>query len=119
VRTIPIALGAVASLLAHRGGGRLGDEALALSQEILDHFAPSPVTRLCPQHRIGVILARRGDPRAGDYVAAALAAADMTGEPQHIVPVRLSRAEGYWLEGRRPTPGARRWRRGIAALAKI
>ena len=76
------------------------DEALALSQEILDHFAPSPVTRLCPQHRIGAILARRGDPRAGDYVAAALAAADMTGEPQHIVPVRLSRAEGYWLEGK-------------------
>ena len=76
------------------------DEALALSQEILDHFAPSPVTRLCPQHRIGAILARRGDPRTRDYLDAAIAAADMTGEPQQIVPVRLSRAEGYWLEGK-------------------
>jgi DNA-binding CsgD family transcriptional regulator/tetratricopeptide (TPR) repeat protein len=76
------------------------DEALALSQEILDHAAPSPVTRLCPMHRIGAILARRGDPRARDYLSRAMAAADMTGEPQQIVPVRLSTAESYWLEGR-------------------
>ena len=87
------------------------DEALALSQEILDHAAPSPVARLCPMHRIGAVLARRGDPRARDYLSQAIAAADMTGEPQQIVPVRLSTAESYWLEGR-GTRGQARGRTG-------
>jgi hypothetical protein len=40
------------------------DEALALSREILDGAAPSPLIRQCPLYRIGTILARRGDPGA-------------------------------------------------------
>ncbi len=76
------------------------DEALALSREILDRAAPAPVTRLCPLNRIGTILGRRGDPDAWVYLDEAMAAAEGTGEPQSIVPVRLGRAEARWLEGR-------------------
>ena len=76
------------------------DEALALSQEILDLAAPSPVTRLSPLNRIGTILARRGEPGAWEYLDQAMATAAGTGEPQSVVPVRLARAEAYWLEGR-------------------
>src|SRR5689334_23205207 len=38
------------------------DEALTLSQEILDMPALAPATRICPLNRTGTILARRGDP---------------------------------------------------------
>ena len=76
------------------------DEALALSEEVLDRSAPAPVTRLCPLNRIGAILARRGEPGVWACLDEAMATAEQTGEPQQIVPVRLSRAEAYWLEGR-------------------
>jgi DNA-binding CsgD family transcriptional regulator/tetratricopeptide (TPR) repeat protein len=76
------------------------DEALALSREILDRAAPSPIIRLCPMNRIGTILARRGEPGAWECLDEAMAAADRTGEPHQIVPVRLVRTEAYWLEGR-------------------
>jgi DNA-binding CsgD family transcriptional regulator/tetratricopeptide (TPR) repeat protein len=75
-------------------------EALDLSQEILDQAAPAPVTRLCPLNRIGAIRARRGEPEAWELLDEAIVTAEGTGEPQQIVPVRLSRAEAYWLEGR-------------------
>jgi DNA-binding CsgD family transcriptional regulator/tetratricopeptide (TPR) repeat protein len=76
------------------------DEALALSREILEQTAPAPVTRLCPLTRAGTILGRRGDPQAWAYLDEAMAAAEGTGEPQSVVPVRLGRAEAHWLEGR-------------------
>jgi DNA-binding CsgD family transcriptional regulator len=76
------------------------DEALAMSREILDQAAPSPIIRLCPTNRIGTILARRGEPGAWEWLDEAMAAADATGEPHQVVPVRLVRAEAYWLEGR-------------------
>ena len=76
------------------------DEALAMSREILDRAAPSPNIRLCPLNRIGTILARRGEPGAWESLAEAMAAADGTGEPHQIVPVRLAHAEAYWLEGK-------------------
>ena len=34
--------------------------------------------------------------------------AESTGEPLQIAPVRLTRAEAYWLEGGRQRPPARR-----------
>ena len=104
------------------------DEALALSREILEHAAPSPVVRLCPQNRIGAILARRGEPGVWESLDEAMAAADGTGEPQQIVPVRLSRAEAYWLEGRAAdaiaeaeladdrSAGCDAWQRGAVAV---
>src|SRR6185437_3747016 len=72
-------------------GGQDGrwDEALALSREILERTAPAPVTRLCPLTRAGTILGRRGDPQAWTYLDEAIAAAEGTGEPQSVVPVRL------------------------------
>jgi tetratricopeptide (TPR) repeat protein len=76
------------------------DEALAMSREILDQAAPSPIIRLCPTNRIGTILARRGEPGVWEYLDEAMAAADGTGEPHNVAPVRLVRAEAYWLEGR-------------------
>ena len=71
-----------------------------MSREILDRAAPSPNIRLCPLNRIGTILARRGEPGAWESLAEAMAAADGTGEPHQIVPVRLAHAEAYWLEGK-------------------
>ena len=76
------------------------DEALALSQEILDRAAPSPLIRQCPLNRIGTIRARRGEPGAWECLDEAIADADGTGEPLQIVPIRLARAEACWLEGR-------------------
>jgi DNA-binding CsgD family transcriptional regulator len=40
------------------------EEALAMGGEILDLAAPSPIIRLCPLSRIGMILARRAEPGA-------------------------------------------------------
>jgi DNA-binding CsgD family transcriptional regulator/tetratricopeptide (TPR) repeat protein len=76
------------------------DEALALSREILDMTALAPATRVCPLNRTGTILARRGDPAAWEHLDEAMTLAESTGEPLQIAPVRLTRAEAYWLEGR-------------------
>jgi hypothetical protein len=40
------------------------DEAVALCRELLRKGGPSPNIRLCPLHRLGTILARRGEPGA-------------------------------------------------------
>ena len=119
----------------HRpGADRTLGEAAALSRELLNRGEASPVNRLGPAQPArrdpgppgrawGLGASRRGD----------AAYADGTGEPQHIVPVRLARAEAFWLEGnldggrprgragrrrRRPaaTPGiVARWRSGCGA----
>lgn len=75
------------------------DDAVALSHELLDRVGPSLLNRLCPLNRIGTIRARRGEPGAWECLDEAMASADGSGEPQEIVPVRLCRAEAYWLEG--------------------
>jgi tetratricopeptide (TPR) repeat protein len=62
------------------------EEALAMSRDLLEHAAPSPNIRLCPQNRIGTILTRQGEPAGWESLAEAMAAADGTGEPQQIVP---------------------------------
>ena len=79
--------------------GRWAD-AEALSLELLSRRNPSPLNRLNPLHLLGLIQARRGEPGAWDHLDQAMSYADGTGEPQHIVPVRLARAEAFWLEGR-------------------
>jgi DNA-binding CsgD family transcriptional regulator/tetratricopeptide (TPR) repeat protein len=76
------------------------DEAVALSTELLTHAGASPINRLCPLNRLGTIRARRGEPGVWEYLDGAIAAAEGTGEPQQIVPVRLARAEAFWLEGK-------------------
>ncbi len=75
-------------------------EAEALSMELLSRRNPSPLNRLNPLKLLGLIGARRGEPGAWDHLDQAMSYADGTGEPQHIVPVRLARAEAFWLEGR-------------------
>ena len=99
------------SVLERRGRW---DEALELSLELLQRAAPSPVIRLCPQNRIAILLARRGEPGAWACLDEAMQAAGPTGEPQSIVPVRLNRAEARWLEGK---PAEARREAELAAAA--
>ena len=75
-------------------------DAEALSLELLSRRNPSPLNRLNPLKLLGLIRVRRGEPGAWDQLDQAMSYADGTGEPQHIVSVRLARAEAFWLEGR-------------------
>jgi DNA-binding CsgD family transcriptional regulator len=73
------------------------DEALTVAEDLLRRGGPSPIIRLCPLNRIGTIRARRGEPGAWEHLDEAMATADGTGEAG---PIRLTRTEAYWLEGR-------------------
>jgi DNA-binding CsgD family transcriptional regulator/tetratricopeptide (TPR) repeat protein len=75
------------------------DEAVALSTELLTDADLLPANRLCPLLALGIIAARRGEQGVWRYLDEAAAAADASGEPQAIVPVRLARAEAHWLQG--------------------
>jgi DNA-binding CsgD family transcriptional regulator/tetratricopeptide (TPR) repeat protein len=82
------------------------DEAVALSAELLASADLSSLYRLHPLHVLGVIRARRREPGAWEHLDEAAARADACAEPQWIIPVRLARAEAYWLQGD-PDPAAR------------
>jgi DNA-binding CsgD family transcriptional regulator/tetratricopeptide (TPR) repeat protein len=75
------------------------DEAVRLGTELLANASVSPLYRIGPLHVLGVIRARRGEPGPWEYLDEAAAAADGSGEPQWIIPVRLVRAEAYRLLG--------------------
>jgi DNA-binding CsgD family transcriptional regulator/tetratricopeptide (TPR) repeat protein len=77
----------------------LWDESVALGIELLGMAGASPINRIAPSTRLGVIRARRDEPGVWEPLDAAIAAAEGTGEPGHIMSVRLARAEAYWLEG--------------------
>ena len=77
------------------------DEAVAICRELLRTGGPSPSIRLCPLNRLGTIRARRSEPGVWKCLDEAIEYADGAGEPQSIVPVRLARAEAFWLDGRR------------------
>ena len=77
------------------------DEAVAICRELLRKGGPSPSIRLCPLNRLGVIRARRSELGVWKCLDEAIDYADGAGEPQSIVPVRLARAEAFWLDGRR------------------
>jgi len=76
------------------------DEAVAICHELLRNGGPSPNIRLCPLTRLGTIRARRGEPGAWECLDEAIQYAEGAGEPQSIVPVRLARAEAFWLDGK-------------------
>jgi DNA-binding CsgD family transcriptional regulator len=76
------------------------DEAVVLSRELLINAGASPLNRLCPLTRLGKINARRGEAGVWEYLDEAMTVAEATGEPQQIVPLRVARAEAYWLEGK-------------------
>jgi DNA-binding CsgD family transcriptional regulator len=100
------------------------DEAVALSSALLAS-ADAPVYRLGALQVLGVIRVRRGEPGAWEHLDEAAAAADALGEPQWIIPVRLARAEAYWLLGEphraaheaeladEVASGANGWQRGL------
>jgi DNA-binding CsgD family transcriptional regulator/tetratricopeptide (TPR) repeat protein len=75
------------------------DEAIELAAVVLARIVSSPVNRMIPQGTLGRILARRDAADAWPYLDEAMAAADGTGDPQYVVPMRLSRAEAHWLAG--------------------
>jgi DNA-binding CsgD family transcriptional regulator len=76
------------------------DEAVQLSAALLAQAGASTLNRLSALYLLGLIRARRDEPGAWDYLDEAAPAADQTGQAQWIVPVRLARAEAYWLQGR-------------------
>ena len=79
---------------------RLGrwDECTAISLDLLD-LSSSPINRISPLTNLGKVRARRGEIGVWECLDEAAEAAEGTGEPQWVVPVRLARAEAYWLEG--------------------
>jgi DNA-binding CsgD family transcriptional regulator len=76
------------------------DESVSLCEDLLRDGGASPINRIYPLIVLGTIRARRGEPGAWECLADAEACAEGTGEPQRIVPMRLARAEVYWLEGK-------------------
>ena len=76
------------------------DEAVTLGTELLARAGASTINRLRPLEVLGAIRARRGELGAWEYFDELVAAAEGSGEPLQIVPVRLARAEAYWLEGK-------------------
>jgi DNA-binding CsgD family transcriptional regulator len=75
-------------------------ECLALSSELLAGADFSPINRVCALTRIGAIHARRGEPGTWECLDEADKAADVIGEPNRMLLVRLARAEAFWLEGK-------------------
>jgi DNA-binding CsgD family transcriptional regulator/tetratricopeptide (TPR) repeat protein len=104
------------------------DEAVSICAELLRKGGPSPNIRLCPLNRLGTIRARRGEPGTWDCLDEAMEHASRAGEPQSIVPVRLARAEAFWLDGKLPDArreaelayasvgGCDEWDRGAVAV---
>jgi DNA-binding CsgD family transcriptional regulator len=86
-------------------------ESVALNTELLRRAGPSPLNRLALINTMGLIRARLGEPTAWDYLDQAAMDADGTREPQQIVPVRLARAEAYWLDGK---PAEAAWEAELA-----
>jgi DNA-binding CsgD family transcriptional regulator len=74
----------------------------AAEQEIrqqLDQPVVTAVTRLVLLTTLGQILARRGDPRAGDALDEALVLAERNGQLTRMGPLRAARAEAALLAG--------------------
>jgi DNA-binding CsgD family transcriptional regulator len=76
--------------------GRL-EEAAAEAAEVLRRENTSAVVRLPSLTALGTVLARRGEPGAGEILDEALALARATGELQRLAPVACARAEAAWL----------------------
>ncbi len=75
------------------------DESTAIGLDLLK-LSSSPINRISPLANLGKVRARRAEDGVWECLDEAAEAADGTGEPQWIVPVRLARAEACWLEGR-------------------
>ena len=73
---------------------------MALSARLLEEGSAAPLNQICPQARIGVIHARRGEPEVWRALDSAIASAAPTGQPQYVVPARLARTEAFLTEGR-------------------
>src|SRR5580692_1253587 len=79
------------------------EESASLSMELLTRGGASPVNRINPLTSLGTVRARQGTAGCWGWLDEAAATAEGSGEPQHLVLVRLARAEAHWLAGE---PGA-------------
>ena len=61
---------------------------------------PPRCTRSARRPIIGVIHARRGEPGVWRALDSAIASAAPTGQPQYVIPARLTRTEAFLTEGR-------------------
>jgi tetratricopeptide (TPR) repeat protein len=77
-------------------------EAEADAALVLDQPSASAVNRIPALAALGLVRARRGDPRALAALEEARELALGTGESQRIVPVAAARAEAAWLDGDLP-----------------
>jgi DNA-binding CsgD family transcriptional regulator len=71
-----------------------------MSMRLLEESTTSPLNRIGPHTRIGLIHARRGGHGVWKVLDQALAEVIGTNQPMCIGPVRIARAEAFWLEGR-------------------
>jgi DNA-binding CsgD family transcriptional regulator/tetratricopeptide (TPR) repeat protein len=74
------------------------DEAAELGMRLLACTATAS-NRQDPLMSVGLIRARRGDERAGEWLDEAIASAEGSAEPQYIIAASLARAEARWLAG--------------------
>jgi DNA-binding CsgD family transcriptional regulator/tetratricopeptide (TPR) repeat protein len=75
------------------------DDAAEVCAQLLGRRSISPVNQINPLRVLGTIGGRRGEDGAWELLDRALAAAEGTGDPLWIVPVRAARAELRWLSG--------------------
>ena len=73
------------------------DESSATCLELLGLVA-SPINRITPLVSLGKLRARRGEDGGWERLDEAMDLAHGTNEPWWIVPVRLARAEAFWLQ---------------------
>src|SRR6185436_14841125 len=81
------------------------DEAADVATAVLRVPRASIAPRIYALSVLGLVRARRGDPRARELIEEAWALAEPTGEPMRIQPAAAARAELAWLEGQAPDLG--------------
>jgi DNA-binding CsgD family transcriptional regulator len=79
------------------------DEAAEDAASVLADPRSAPISQVMAFVVQGLVRARRGDPDSAASLDAALELAELTGEPQRLLPVAAARAEGALLRGDRQT----------------
>jgi DNA-binding CsgD family transcriptional regulator/tetratricopeptide (TPR) repeat protein len=92
------------------------DEAAEDAASVLADPRSAPISQVMAFVVQGLVRARRGDPDSAASLDAALELAELTGEPQRLLPVAAARAEGALLRGDRQTAVAEASRFDVTEL---
>ena len=103
----------LATVLVHRGRYADGQ---SVARRVLRHPRLSLAARIPALTVVGLVAVRRGESPAAALLAEATAAAELTGEPQHLAPVAAALAELAWTAGHPETIVAETKRAWTAAL---